>query len=89
MCCVVDFDWSISNDFIVSVSSDGMCRLWDSLSGKCLRVIRDTSGVQMYCCRFHPLNNNLVTVSSLVRQWEYYNIIICGLNFVGENFAEL
>ncbi|XP_065890385.1 WD repeat-containing protein 13-like [Dysidea avara] len=71
---VNDFDWSISNDFIVSVSSDGMCRLWDSISGKCLRVIRDTSGVQTYCCRFHPLNNNFVTTGNSKGQVKVFNV---------------
>ena len=58
----VDLDWSVSNDFIVSASSDGTCRLWESTSGQCLRVVPGTSGCQILCCRFHNFNSNLLLV---------------------------
>ena len=58
-----DFDWSVANDFIVSASSDGSCRLWDPSSGACLREIHDASGARTLCCRFHPDNNNFLVVS--------------------------
>ena len=59
----VDFDWSVANDFIVSASSDGTCRLWDPTTGNNLRVIADSPGARTLCCKFHPTNNNLVVVS--------------------------
>lgn len=54
----------MANDFIVSASSDGTCRLWDSSSGACLREIQDGSNAQTLCCRFHPHNNNILVVSN-------------------------
>ncbi len=70
-----DFDWSAANDFLVSASSDGTCRLWDSSTGACLREIHDTSGTRTLCCRFHPQNNNFVVVSPskllLIDLWPY------------------
>ncbi|KAK6643049.1 hypothetical protein RUM43_004552 [Polyplax serrata] len=38
---VTGFDWSLSNDSIVSCSLDCTVRLWDSSTGKCLRVFHD------------------------------------------------
>ena len=64
----VDLDWSVSNDFIVSASSDGTCRLWESTSGQCLRVVPGTSGCQILCCRFHNFNSNLLLVIYLHRE---------------------
>ena len=58
-----DLDWSVANDFIVTASSDGTCRLWDSSSGACLREIADSAGARTLCCKFHPQNNNLLIVS--------------------------
>ena len=63
ICLLVDFDWSVANDFLVSVSSDGTCCLWAPSTGRCLRTIPDTSGVQTLCCRFHPTYANFVVVS--------------------------
>ena len=59
-----DFDWSVANDLLVSVSSDGTARLWEPHSGACVREISDGSSGRSLCCRFHPNNNNLVAVSS-------------------------
>lgn len=59
---VNDFDWSAANDFIVSASSDGTCRLWESATGRCVREIAESSS-KVLCCRFHPQNNNLIVVS--------------------------
>ena len=60
-----DFDWSIGNDFIVSASSDGSYRLWKSSSGKCLRIIADTSGSMANCSCFHSQNGNFLIVCDL------------------------
>ena len=59
----IDFDWSIGNDVIVSASSDGTYRLWNTNTGDCLRVISDTSGSQANCCCFHSQNGNFLIVS--------------------------
>lgn len=61
----LDFDWSMGNDFIVSASSDGTCKLWNTSSGTALREITDSSDSRVMCCRFHVHNGNLLLVSSL------------------------
>jgi WD40 repeat protein len=68
---VNDFDWSVANEVLVSVSSDGTARLWDSTTGSCLREISDGNSGRALCCRFHPNNNNLVAVSNIV----YSNVL--------------
>jgi len=62
---LLDFDWSVANDYLVSASSDGTCRLWEATSGLCLRAISDTSGAQNLSCCFHPAYSNFVAVSTL------------------------
>ena len=59
-----DFDWSVANELLVSVSSDGTARLWDPTLGVCVREITESGSGRCLCCRFHPNNNNLVAVSS-------------------------
>jgi WD40 repeat protein len=70
---VNDFDWSVTNDHIVSASFDGTCRLWDSASGVCLRAISDTSGVQNMCCCFHPGFSNFIAVGNNKSQVKVFN----------------
>ena len=75
-----DFDWSIGNDFIVSASSDGSYRLWKSSSGKCLRIIADTSGSMANCSCFHSQNGNFLIVCHLHVQYMYCTISDCNLS---------
>ena len=63
--CYSDFDWSVANDYLVSASSDGTCRLWEATAGHCLRSISDSSGAQNLSCCFHPAYSNFVAVSTL------------------------
>ena len=71
-----DFDWSIGNDFIVSASSDGSYRLWKSSSGKCLRIIADTSGSMANCSCFHSQNGNFLIVCDLLYHfWLYFSFV--------------
>lgn len=60
---VTSCDWSTSNDLVVTCSLDHTIRLWDSHSGKCLRVVLDQTGAQVLSCIFQPANNNMVMVS--------------------------
>ena len=60
---ILDFDWSLSNDFIVSASVDGSSRLWNPTSGQCLRIFKDNFLCPVLSCRFQPLNNNMIVVS--------------------------
>ena len=59
-----DFDWSITNDFILSASLDCTARVWNPASGQCLRVVNDSHSCGVTACRFQPVNNNMLLVSS-------------------------
>ncbi|CAI8025616.1 WD repeat-containing protein 13 [Geodia barretti] len=71
---VNDFDWSVANEVLVSVSSDGTARLWDSTTGSCLREISDGNSGRALCCRFHPNNNNLVAIGNSKSQVKVFNV---------------
>eukprot|EP01027_Heterolobosea_sp_BB2_P019216 GEZU01026997.1.p1 GENE.GEZU01026997.1~~GEZU01026997.1.p1 ORF type:complete len:520 (+),score=79.12 GEZU01026997.1:508-2067(+) len=60
---ITDFDWSLSNEYILSVSLDRTIRVWDTSNAKCLRIIyQDEPGT---CVRFLPrTNNNIFIVGS-------------------------
>lgn len=71
-----DFDWSITNDFILSASLDCTARVWDPASGQCLRVVNDNHTCGVTACRFQPVNNNMLVVSfrnmnSLCSWWDF------------------
>lgn len=60
---VTAFDWSISNDLIVSSSLDATIRLWKisaDVEPVCLRVVNDQQRAEVLCCNFIPANNNLI-----------------------------
>lgn len=58
---ITAFDWSISNDLIVSSSLDATIRLWKvSAEPACLRVVSDRQRAEILCCSFIPANNNLI-----------------------------
>ena len=70
---ITDFDWSLSNDFIVSASIDGSSRLWNPSSGQCLRIFKDNFLCPVLSCRFQPLNNNMIVVSFLKKLYALKN----------------
>ncbi|CAG0892667.1 unnamed protein product [Darwinula stevensoni] len=57
-----DFDWSSTNDLIVSCSLDQSMRLWDANTGNCLRTVFSPTQAQYLSCLFQPSNNNFVVV---------------------------
>ena len=59
---ITDLDWSISNDYLLSASHDRTARLWQARGGLCARVFNLTQAP--WCCRFHPLNNNLFAIGA-------------------------
>lgn len=61
---VVDFEWSLSNDLIVSCSLDATVKLWGAATGQCLRTIAEPYAVPVMSCAFHPLNNNMVVTAN-------------------------
>lgn len=64
---VTAFDWSISNDLIVSSSLDTTIRLWSvcmDMEPICLRVVKDQQRAEVLCCNFIPANNNLIVAGN-------------------------
>ncbi|XVE93699.1 hypothetical protein REPUB_Repub01dG0216700 [Reevesia pubescens] len=59
---VTDFDFSSNNQYIASSSMDKTVRVWELSKGLCIRVIYGVSS-QM-CIRFHPVNNNFLSVGN-------------------------
>ena len=37
---VTDFEWSMTNEFLISSSLDNSVRLWDVNTARCLRIVR-------------------------------------------------
>ncbi|RWS08628.1 hypothetical protein B4U79_05611, partial [Dinothrombium tinctorium] len=61
---VLDFEWSLSNDLIVSCSLDCTIRLWHTASGACLRIIRDPTFSAVITAAFQPINNNMIVIGN-------------------------
>ncbi|XP_065659902.1 WD repeat-containing protein 13 isoform X2 [Hydra vulgaris] len=61
---VNDFDWSSTNDLLVSASDDCTAQIWNASSGQNIRTIKDHFETPVNCCRFMPLNNNLVVTGN-------------------------
>ena len=58
---------------MLSSSFDGLCRLWDTETGKCLRTIIDESNPPVSMARFSP-NGKFVLIGSLdgrIKLWDY------------------
>ncbi|KAF5443890.1 hypothetical protein F2P56_036412 [Juglans regia] len=59
---VTDFDFSSNNQYIASSSMDKTVRVWEIAKGLCIRVIYGVSSQS--CIRFHPVNNNFLSVGN-------------------------
>ncbi|OVA08702.1 WD40 repeat [Macleaya cordata] len=59
---VTDFDFSSNNQYIASTSMDKTVRIWEISKGNCIRVIYGVSS--QLCIRFHPVNNNFLSVGN-------------------------
>uniref|UniRef100_A0A6B2LC57 Uncharacterized protein n=1 Tax=Arcella intermedia TaxID=1963864 RepID=A0A6B2LC57_9EUKA len=59
---ITDFDWSTTNDFIITSSIDKSLRYWDVKTQKTLRLL--PSLYELYCCAFHPVNNTIVVAGT-------------------------
>ncbi|KAJ4716581.1 WD repeat-containing protein 13-like [Melia azedarach] len=63
---VTDFDFSSNNQYIASSSMDKTVRVWELSKGDCIRVIYGVSS--QLCIRFHPVNNNFLSVGNSNRE---------------------
>ncbi|KAL0422800.1 UNVERIFIED_CONTAM: WD repeat-containing protein 13 [Sesamum latifolium] len=68
---VTDFDFSANNQYIASSSLDKTVRVWDILKGLCMRVIYGVSS--QLCIRFHPVNNNFLSVGNGNKEITVFN----------------
>ncbi|XP_022896699.1 WD repeat-containing protein 13-like [Olea europaea var. sylvestris] len=68
---VTDFDFSANNQYITSSSIDKTVRVWDILKGLCMRVIYGIS--PQLCIRFHPVNNNFLSVGNANNEIMVFN----------------
>ncbi|XP_068648313.1 uncharacterized protein [Aristolochia californica] len=63
---VTDFDFSSNNQYIASSSLDKTVRVWEISKGYCIRVIYGVPS--QLCIRFHPVNNNFLSVGTANRE---------------------
>ncbi|XP_065866874.1 uncharacterized protein [Euphorbia lathyris] len=68
---VTDFDFSSNNQYIASSSLDKTVRVWELSQGLCIRVIYGVSS--QLCIRFHPVNNNLLSVGNENKEITVFN----------------
>lgn len=71
---ISDMQWSSINDLLVTASSDGTVRIWQSSKGKCMRVIENNPGSENLCCCFHPSNNNFIAAGNDRGILQIYNV---------------
>ncbi|XP_004150062.1 WD repeat-containing protein 13 isoform X1 [Cucumis sativus] len=68
---VTDFDFSSNNQYIASSSMDKTVRVWEISKGLCIRVIYGVSS--QLCIRFHPVNNNFLSVGNANKEITVFN----------------
>lgn len=68
---LTDFDFSTNNLYIASSSMDKTVRVWDISKGLCIRVIYGISS--QLCIRFHPVNNNFLSVGNANKEINVFN----------------
>ncbi|MCL7038682.1 hypothetical protein MKW94_016396 [Papaver nudicaule] len=68
---VTDFDFSSNNQYIASTSMDKTVRIWELSGGNCIRIIYGVS--PQLCIRFHPVNNNFLSVGNGNREINVIN----------------
>ncbi|KAG2396491.1 Transcriptional corepressor LEUNIG-like protein [Vigna angularis] len=68
---VTDFDFTSNNQYIASSSWDKTVRVWEIAKGICIRVIYGVC--PQLCIRFHPVNNNLLSVGNANKEINVFN----------------
>ncbi|XP_028065982.1 WD repeat-containing protein 13-like [Camellia sinensis] len=68
---LTDFDFTSNNQYIASSSMDKTVRIWEISKGLCIRVIYAVS--PQLCIRFHPVNNNFLSVGNANKEITVFN----------------
>ena len=70
---VTSVQFSTDGTILLSSSFDGLVRLWDTETGKCLRTLVDESNAPVALARFSPNCKYILTVSldDKVKLWDY------------------
>lgn len=68
---LTDFDFTSNNQYIASSSMDKTVRIWEISKGLCIRVIYGVS--PQLCIRFHPVNNNFLSVGNANKEITVFN----------------
>ncbi|KAJ9591246.1 hypothetical protein L9F63_002211, partial [Diploptera punctata] len=71
---VTGCDWSVSNDLMVTCSLDATLCLWNVVTQKCLRTVKDQMEAEMLSCLFQPANNNMVIAGNSRGMVEVLNV---------------
>ncbi|KAI8554218.1 hypothetical protein RHMOL_Rhmol05G0081700 [Rhododendron molle] len=83
---VTDFDFTSSNQYIASSSMDKTVRIWEISKGLCIRVMYGVTS--QLCIRFHPVNNNFLSVGNANKEITVFNFstgrVICKTVFDNE-----
>lgn len=67
-----DFSWSSNSQFIASASDDTTVKIFDVISGACLRTMRGHTNY-VFCCSFNPQSSLIASAGfdETVRVWDF------------------
>lgn len=65
-----DFDWSSSNEYLLSSSLDKTVRVWNATKGDCIRIVYGSSA--QLCCCFNPVSSQFVATFWTAPQWQTF-----------------
>jgi len=69
---IVDFDWTLSNDALVTTSKDKTLKVWNTEQQECIQTI--IIGHEIACCICHPTQAPFVAVGLNNGHVDIYNI---------------
>lgn len=86
---VTAVDFNRDGTLIVSSSYDGLCRIWDSNSGQCLKTLIDETNPPVSFVRFSP-NGRFILTGTLdhkLKLWDFEKSK-CVKQYEGESFDQ-